>query len=489
MKLRILLLFSFLLANVAFYAQERLIPKSDLLVDLYQLKTELLQIHPTLHFYASTSDMPSLFDLAASTLPDKMNRIEFLKHISPIIDSLKCGHTSFYIDSDKKILGKKLKELTGLFPFNIQEIEHKIVFTKNLSSDTLNIRPGDELIAINDIPILEIIENLKRLSIGSDANNQSGKVYYILKNFILAYRMFYGEQTQFYLKTRKHLTSEVTNLNIPAQSLKSLREARTLRYPPENNKPFELKKIQGLENIAILDINSFSNTRFDFAQIGYSYRLKKTFKEVRKANYDYLVVDVRNNSGGTIENLLTILKYIHTKPFVLVKEASYNKDFFKSNASCKLKWIQRIRGKKKVEADRIITKGFTNVLTKNRKKNGFKGKVIVLINEGTFSASAALALSLKSSERAVLLGTESGGSYYIVSGGNFKKLELKNSKLKIKIPTLRIDYNVDSSKQDALHGVLPDLIIEDHLSNYLNKVDTQIEAAIQLIQKFELDKR
>jgi C-terminal processing protease CtpA/Prc len=44
-------------------------------------------------------------------------------------------------------------------------------------------------------------------------------------------------------------------------------------------------------------------------------------------------------------------------------------------------------------------------------KNAFKGKVYVMINRGSFSASSVISSNLKGSKRATFVGEETGGAY------------------------------------------------------------------------------
>ena len=63
------------------------------------------------------------------------------------------------------------------------------------------------------------------------------------------------------------------------------------------------------------------------------------------------------------------------------------------------------------------------------KPQAFQGKVYVLINGGSFSASCILSSNLQGSKRAVFVGEETGGTYNGTVAGRMPLLELPNSKL------------------------------------------------------------
>jgi hypothetical protein len=64
---------------------------------------------------------------------------------------------------------------------------------------------------------------------------------------------------------------------------------------------------------------------------------------------------------------------------------------------------------------------------------------------------------------------------------------LKNSDLSVRIPILFYEYKVDPSLQDKSKGVVPDIIRRFSITDYMNGADTQLKAAMELIQLQEKD--
>ncbi|WP_435526032.1 S41 family peptidase [Chryseobacterium indoltheticum] len=64
----------------------------------------------------------------------------------------------------------------------------------------------------------------------------------------------------------------------------------------------------------------------------------------------------------------------------------------------------------------------------NPKENAFKGKVYLLINGGSFSASSVISSKLKFDKRVTLVGEETGGANDGTVAGFYSYQKLPNSK-------------------------------------------------------------
>lgn len=472
---------TFLFAINAFtlFAQIDSLSKRSMLQDINQLESQLLKIHPGLNTFTSPQNITKLFDTLRAELPGKMARTDFVAYINPSIETIKCGHTSFIAEPIKKLFSNPAKKMKGLFPFKLKRIENKILITENYNSDTLNIKIGDELKEINGLDIHQVLETISILSGGSDGDNKTGKLFYTLKRFSKLYRMLFGEQKQFSLKLLDYKSGTSKEIIVDAVT------AKEKKGTSKKNAPFELRQISGMDNTLILDINNFTSSKFDLFQINYRKKLKRTFKAINHSDCEYLIVDIRGNPGGVIENTTKLLQYIHPKSFPLIHEAKINRKFYKGKVRLPAKIYMWFLGRKEKGDDFIQLKKFTEKIYNPSKKYNFSGKVILLLDEGSFSASAAAALSIKSQDRGILIGTEAGGSFHFVNGGNYHFLKLKQSKLKIRIPTIHIEYAVDSTMQSIHHGILPDIEIAQKYQDETKGIDTQMEAAIKLVRQFE----
>ena len=214
-------------------------------------------------------------------------------------------------------------------------------------------------------------------------------------------------------------------------------------------KPLEFKIVR-----KIIEVQSVSSKILgDKKNLGY-IRLKsfnensdkqflKSVKEFeKKFKIKGYVVDLRNNPGGLLTQAINIT------------------DFFLEDGE-----IVSTKGRKISETRKFFA----------RKGDEIKGKpVIVLINNGSASASEILAGALKDHKRAIILGESSYGKGSVQS-----IMPLKNGGgMRLTISK----YYLPSGKSISEVGVIPDILVEEEGEDFLinSDKDNQLNYAINL---------
>ena len=214
-------------------------------------------------------------------------------------------------------------------------------------------------------------------------------------------------------------------------------------------KPLEFKIVR-----KIIEVQSVSsNTIGEKKNLGY-IRLKsfnensdkqflKSVKEFEKnQKMKGYVLDLRNNPGGLLQQAINIT------------------DFFLEDGE-----IVSTKGKKISETRKFFA----------RKGDEIKGKpIIVLINNGSASASEIFAGALKDHKRAIILGENSygkGSVQSIIPLRNGGGMRLTISK-----------YYLPSGKSISEVGVTPDILVEEKGEDFLinSEKDNQLNYAIKL---------
>ncbi len=108
-------------------------------------------------------------------------------------------------------------------------------------------------------------------------------------------------------------------------------------------------------------------------------------------------------------------------------------------------------------------------------KNSYKGKVILLIDEGSASSSEVFSGGLQSSERAFVIGSRSAGAVLpsmmmlLPTGGGLQYVIS--------------DFKTSKGEKLESKGVVPDLIVNPTRSDYLQNRDSILEKAIDFAKK------
>ena len=200
-------------------------------------------------------------------------------------------------------------------------------------------------------------------------------------------------------------------------------------------KSVDAKIIKEKEKVAYLKLKSFNENS--------DKQLFKKIKEFEKnQNPIGYIIDLRNNPGGLLTQAISIT------------------DFFLDNGE-----IVSTKGKRLIESRKFFAK----------KGDGIKGKpVIVIINNGSASASEILAGALKEHKRAIILGENTYGKGSVQS-----IIPLKNGGgMRLTISK----YYLPSGKSISEVGIQPDIHVEENIDNFKinTKTDNQLNYAINL---------
>ena len=229
--------------------------------------------------------------------------------------------------------------------------------------------------------------------------------------------------------------------------LEILRGEETLNFEIErkkiNTNPVVAEKIEDetaqLEgNIGYLEISSFDEgTAEDF---------KTKFEQLKSEGITSLIIDLRNNGGGIVDEALAIADYIvpKGKDLLITVDKDGNEEIEKS------------------ENDPIIDM-----------------PIVVLVNENTASASEILAGALKDLGKAKIVGTKTYGK------GIIQQIIPLNDGSGIKITTE--EYQTPNRNKIHEVGIEPDEIVEipetvTNVLEILEDQDTQLQKAIELLK-------
>lgn len=226
-----------------------------------------------------------------------------------------------------------------------------------------------------------------------------------------------------------------TKVNVEIQ-----RENQIIKYELTREKvkvnPVEGKVLEN--NIGYIQFSSFDETTAE--------DFKNKFEELNKKGIKSLIIDLRNNGGGIVDQALEIADYITDKDSVLLYEVD------KTNKETV----------KKAQNDPIINM-----------------PIVILTNENTASASEILAGALKDLGKAKTVGTTTYGKGVIQ-----QILRLSDgSGLKITIE----EYQTPNRNKINKVGIEPDEKVElpDTVTNIFNvkeNEDTQLQKAIEMLK-------
>lgn len=223
-------------------------------------------------------------------------------------------------------------------------------------------------------------------------------------------------------------------------TIEVLRGTETKKYELKREK-VKVNQVEGKvlsNNIGYINFTSFDETTAD--------DFKAKFEELNKQGIKSLIIDLRNNGGGIVDQALQIADYVADKDSVLLYEVDKNNK----------------ETVKKAKTDPIINM-----------------PIMILTNENTASASEILAGALKDLGKAKTVGITTYGKGVIQ-----QILKLSDgSGLKVTIE----EYQTPNRNKIHKIGIAPDeeVKLPDSVTNVLNVTeseDTQLQKAIEMLK-------
>lgn len=467
------------------------IPAEKLKEDVDFAYSKIKEMHPDLFWYISKQDLDNKFDSIKNTIHEPLTPLQFYFKLQPVISDIREGHLSLRIPS-KRITKKEVKALEnkkGMFSRFEYYVKGDRLFIIGNKDSIENIPPGTEIISIDHTPVSYYIKRYRRL-ISSDGFNTTFTPYFLKDLFFSYYVAEKGYENKATIETLYNGKKKEYNLTRESKSEADLKKDK------DNKKLTKEKKINDYiafsdsynrnfkfldkdSSIAYIKVKSFSG---DYSEKFY----KNAFEKIKNAESPYLIIDVRNNYGGSLEEIHKLYSYLTTEPYILIKPSQVN------SATTPLKTNYFRKGNLLQYTFKTFTYPaffFAQTFSTYKKdgkfyykikadkpakpdKNAFKGKIFVLINGSSFSASSILTAKLKNDKRAVLVGEETGGANDGTVAGFYSYQVLPNSKIDLPIGLVLVQPDITPTQTKK--GVLPDIPIKETMEDIIHQRDPQL---------------
>jgi C-terminal processing protease CtpA/Prc len=493
-----------------------LLSEQKLQSDVDYIYAKLQKLHPNLYWYISKENLDYKFDSLKKTITKPMNRFAFYTKLSPVLASIRQGHLFVYPYS-KMFTKKESKALVkkGVGPFSQFEFEvfdNKMYVVKNKSYDK-SIQKGFEVVAINGKNPMELTANYSKW-FTSDGYNQTFKkarlgkylpTFYTNENGVqdsVIYNFKYHDSIKIVTikrkvtdtagtnkKAIKKVLTELEKANIKAKKKADKKEKSVFGYD-ESTKSYNrnLRFLEKDSTVAVMKIKGFSNGN-------YNTFYEESFSKLNQHKTKTLVLDLRDNPGGRLSEIAELYSYLSDSTFVFLepsevvsKTSLFHADYFKGGSlgikALKIVFSPLYYGYTffKVHKKENGKYYYNSESTPQKiKKDAFKGKLYVLINGGSFSASCIISSNLKGAKRATFVGEETGGAYNGTVAGQMPILELPNSKIKVRVGLVAIVPHYKSNLEG--HGVFPDIEIVPTLEDKIKDIDVEMNWVLEDLKK------
>ncbi|MTI20793.1 hypothetical protein E1176_07160 [Fulvivirga sp. RKSG066] len=400
--------------------------KKELAEDLEFLKTQMAERHPVFHELTDSDSIVAKFESINSNLKSDMSRQDFFKLIGKFNPYFKDGHSFIF----PLLAEGYYHEENGqyLYPFGVYVNDQSIYINKTYKhkSNSITIEKGTRVVSINGVAGETILKELAEYGHGETATLRMHMSTLLFHYWLHA---IYGWQGNFELVLEHN--DQLTTITA---------------FNPEN---WESKQNKLGDNwldimpnqIAYLRLGSFDVDE----EAGFEEFVENAFAQIQQQKISKLIIDVRGNTGGQTDAGAVVIKYLTNKE---LNQAS--------TAIEKLNEDNNGLFGYKGEPGEIIEIDVTNdeIIEPVEESKRFKGEVIVLIDEMTYSAGVVFVTTIQDHKLAKLVGQPTGG--HANQTGNLNPFYLPNTKLLVLAPSR---YITRVSGETRKQTVQPDVIV------------------------------
>lgn len=470
--------------------------------DLEVFKNIRVKANSGLYKYRAKEQIDSIYHWAENEIDKSSTYLDFYNIICQLTDFEGSLHNN--TGFPEKYLKNLRKESYGYFPYPIKWIDGKWI----INFENGEIPLGAEIISINNISISEIIKNLYKYYT-TDGQNITGKRIGIRTSFSKYYRLNYGQKESFQVVFKKYNSNELENNTLKSVSYIDYYTHFRNRYSKpfdqiyyadlEENQKYNYKQID--ESTGVLTIYTFSmgnETTLEYKK--YVAFLDSIFSKIKKETLKNLIVDIRQNGGGTDPNDVVTYSYLTQRNFqenrqawISFKKIPYLK-YYDINVPKLIRPLVVGKHNKELQKDFYVEKGnrfYQGSLSNDHKiwkpnPNAFQGNIYLLVSPAVASAGSLFASMVAGNDNTTVIGEETMGGYYGHNGHTPFDYKLPKSKIEFSFSIVNLEQDVpEKANQKYDRGIIPDYNITQTFEDFLENKDTQMNFTLELTKQQE----
>lgn len=436
--------------------------KDSIIAEFSELYHLTNTIHPGQFMFCSKKEFDTTYSSLKNSIKTDLSLVEYYKLTATLMAKIKDGHTT--VDRGR-IIG--LLNDRSVFPFSIYTIKGHYYLDK--SSQENKEYTGLRILKINGKDITAVVNEIKqyihlegRNETGLNARFSNFPFYYFIYNQTEKFEIEYADRSNHKLKRTfkgmpfKEYTSAISKKTEPLTT-----EFRT-------------------NDLAVLKFRSFENGYNEADRKVAEKQLDHFFTQLDSLKTKNLIIDLRDNSGGSADIANYLFSYLASTPYYYF---DYTGAKYKSVKDWK-HYAQYPDNIEEINLNDTKLKNGLNCYTEtdgtddwwlelqHNKPNFYKGKISVLINGGCFSTTGHLLALMREYKIGKFYGEYSQGSNYSNAGG--QAFVLPYSKTLVWIPTFQYKMRTPHFISDP-KGIKPDVEIQTAPDDLRTGFDRQMD--------------
>jgi C-terminal processing protease CtpA/Prc len=402
--------------------------------DFKQITNAIEQQVPNPFYLCPKARYDSLKSAIAKELNKPLSAQEFYQKASRLVTALNDEHFQLFIGDNLK---KQLEESnpTLYFPFSVFINGDKIYTNQNLSA-VKNIQNGTEILKINNIPAKQILAMIRQ-NRSHEPNLENFFERRLEDHFSRSLLTDVGLRNNFTIILKNH------TLSTPGVSAEVIHKAYVYLDG------FSYSIMDGANPIGYLQLTTLVSDK----QHQLDSTLSMFFSRLKQKKVTRLIIDIRDNFGGSTRLARSVFNYITTKPYRMDMGEEY-----------------LANGKK-------ITSNDTSWSTPKKMTDGFNGTTVLLTNTRSYSSAHMMANAFKTYHIGKVVGQVSPEPLFI--SGEINHLVTTNTKCIFYYPTT--NFYLPGYKKESVSYFIPDVAIYPTLTDKISGRDEALILAKKVL--------
>jgi C-terminal processing protease CtpA/Prc len=368
------------------------------------------------------------------------------------------------------------------FPFGLRFVKDKVHLFRNLSVET-GLAHGAQLLAIDGTAVKDIVAALLPF-VPSDAGIRTARIRRLEtpSTFGRLLALRFGIRESYRIRVRPVGGGEVREVAVPGVTAVDISRLLRERYPAtaQRRPTYELA-FRG--PTAVLTVRQFGDDP-DKDRPRYPEFIKESFRSIQEKQVTSLVIDLRANGGGRDEYAKLLFAHVMDRPFMYYAGLETKKDrydLFRYTYETAKATEELAKSLRKNARGWFDVQGHPNRGLQMPEEPGFRGRVAILIDGGSFSATGETTSAFHYYKKAVFFGEECGSGYYGNTSGFMVLATLPGSGIRVRVPLVLYTMAVDGYPKDR--GIVPDFPVAPTIEDVLAGRDVAMERALAYVQK------
>ena len=380
--------------------------------DFDDLCSKLESVHPDLYLYQSKKEYENNKMKIKASMTDSIKISNFYFKIAPFIANIKDGHSMMlppitsdfvsYVKKDGKTMPLRIKAVENVFV-----VDYPIVMNSGFNE-------GDTIFSINGVDSKDILKKAYDLW-GSEKDNGIKEAAVNTYLSLLFWHMYRWDDSYVFMVKHGNTIEKKHLEGVPQSMAMKVRRERLSKNKPES---FSCKFSSDYTQATLIIRNVYNEKALkEFCD--------SVFKEINYRKIPEIIIDMRNNTGGSSQCVERLISYFPHPEYVLysksqIKVSTYSKAYNKERHPEIYSQICNIP-----DGELFVVK--ESLIEDNRKEaNLYRGKIIVLVNNKTYSGASSFAHVMNKLGIASVEGETGCPTVYF---GNFLPFTLPNSKI------------------------------------------------------------